>query len=101
MDVGFSMLVRLKEWSVPEGVLVLLSTLAAILNKIAQYVVSAEHEFGAGRPAAVTVSAPLAPIGVRLARVSPVRQSVGGHVWRQARSALPATRPSFRSRFSE
>jgi hypothetical protein len=89
MNVGLSMLVPF-----------LLSTLATILNKIALYVVPAEHELGAGRPTGVTVSALSGSIGVRLARVNPVQRSVGGHVWRQARSALPATRSSFRSRFS-
>jgi hypothetical protein len=100
MDVGLSMLVPLKEWSVPQGILVLLSALAAILNRIVEYVVPTEREFGVGRPAVVAVSAPLQSIGVRLGRVYPVRRSAGGQVWRQARSTLPTTRSFFRSRSS-
>lgn len=100
MDVGLSMLVPLREWRMPQRVLILLSTLAAILNRLAEYVLPTEREFGAGRPAVVTVSAPSRSIGLRRGRVSPVRRSVGGHVWRQARSALPTTRSSFRSRSS-
>jgi len=100
MNVGLSMLVSLREWNMPQGVLFLLSTLAAILDRIAEYVVPAEWEFRAGRPAVVTVSIPLRSVRARLGRVRPLRQAVGGQVWRQARSALPTTRSSFRSRSS-
>lgn len=99
MNVGLSMLVPLREWNLSQGVLFLLSTLAAILDRIAEYVVPAEPEFGAGRRAVVMVSAPLRSVRSRLLRVSPLRQATGGQVWRQARSALPTTRSSFRSRF--
>jgi len=69
MDVGLLMLVPLKEWNLWQGVLLLLSTLVAILDRIAEYLVPAEREFGAGRPAAVTVSAPLGTVRSRLARM--------------------------------
>jgi hypothetical protein len=100
MNVGMSMLVPLREWNLSQGVLFLLSTLTAILDRIAEYVVPAEWESRAGEPAVVSVSAPLRSVRSRLARVSPLRQAVGGQVWRQARSALPTTRSSFRSRSS-
>jgi len=100
MNVGFSMLIPLREWNALQGVLLLLSTLAAILDRIAEYVVPAEREFGADRRAAVAVSEPARSFELCLARVSPIRRAVGGQVWRQARSALPTTRSSFRSRFS-
>src|ERR1044071_6935511 len=98
MDVGSSMLVPLREWNVSQGVLLLLSTLVVFLDRIAEYVMPAEREFGAGRRPALSVAEPIGPFGLRLARVSPVRRAVGGQVWRQARSALPTTRSSFRSR---
>src|SRR5690349_22816945 len=100
MDVGSSMLVPLKEWNVPQAVLLLLATVAAILEGITEYVVAAEEGFRAGTRTAVSVSEPLGPFGLRLVRVSPLRGAVGGQVWRQARSALPTTRSSFRSRSS-
>src|SRR6476469_9453434 len=100
MNVGLSMLVSLREWSLSQGVLFLLSFFTAVLDRIAEYVVPAEWEFRAGRPAVVTVSAPLRSVRARLGRVRPLRQAVGGQVWRQARSALPTTRSSFRSRSS-
>jgi hypothetical protein len=96
MNVGLSMLVPLREWNLSQGVLFLLSTLAAILDRIAECVVPAEREFRTRKPAVVTVSAPLR--SARLARVSPLRQAVVGQVWRQARSALPTTHSSCRSR---
>jgi hypothetical protein len=99
MDVGLLMLVPLREWKLSQGVLFLLSTLAAILDRIAEYVVPTEREFGMDRPAVVMVSAPLQSVRARLRRMSPLRQAVGGQAWRQARSALPTTRSSFRSRF--
>jgi hypothetical protein len=78
MDVDLSMLVRLKEWSVPQGILVLLSALAAVLNRVAEYVVPTEREFGAGRPAFVAASSPLRSIGARLGRIYPVPRPAGG-----------------------
>ena len=44
MNVGLSMLVPLREWNLSQGVLFLLSTLAAILDRIAEYVVPAEWD---------------------------------------------------------
>jgi hypothetical protein len=100
MDVGLSMLVPLREWNLSQGVLFLLSALGAILDRVAEYLMPAERGFGAGRPATVAVLVPLRAVGLRLARMSPPRQAVGGQVWRQARSALPTTHSSFHSRFS-
>ena len=100
MNVGLSMLVPLREWNLSQGVLILLSTFAAILDRIAEYVMPADRECRAGKLAVVTVSAPFPPVRLRIGRVSPLRQAEGTQMWRQARSALPTTRSFFRSRSS-
>jgi hypothetical protein len=66
MDVGFSMMLTLREWNVFQGVLLLLSTLTVVLDRIVEYVVPAEPKFGSGRTVAVTVSTPIRSFGSRL-----------------------------------
>ena len=91
------MLVSLKEWELSQGVLLLLSTFALLLDNVLEYMLPSGREFSEGRCVAVTVSEPAGSFGWRLARVS-LRRTVGAQVWRQARSTLPTTRSSFRSR---
>jgi hypothetical protein len=99
MDVGLSMLVLLGKWSAVQGaVFQLLSTLAAMLSRVAEYVLPTESEFSHGRLAVVPL--PLRSVGLQFTRVSRCHRAERVRVRRQARSVDPATRSFFRSRHS-
>ena len=101
MDVDLSMLAPLREWSVFQGFVLLLSALPAILDRLVEHVLPTEPALGRSRPALVSISVPPHLVRSRFTGVSRypgAEGSVSG--WKQARSVLPTPRSSLRSRDS-
>ena len=102
MDVGLSMLVPLREWSVFQGFVLLLSALPAILDRLVEHVLPTEPALGPSRPALVSIiSVPPRLVRSRFIGVSRYPRADGSvSGWKQARSVLPTPRSSLRSRDS-
>lgn len=91
------MLVPLKKWRAVQGVMLLLSTLAATLGRLVESVLPTGAEFSGNR----LLLLPVRSVGARTRRVRRFAQAErGGPVRGPARSQIPATRASFRSRDS-
>jgi len=99
MDVGLSMLVPLREWSVFQGFVLLLSALPALLDRLVEHVLPTEPALGRSRPALVSVSVSPRLVCSRFTRVSRYPRADGSvSGWKQARSVLPTPRSSLRGR---
>src|SRR5574339_22907 len=97
MDVGASMLVSVRDWRAVRGVILLLSTLATMLGRVNECVLSTGAESSGSR----LVLLPVRSVGTRTRRLSWYDRAERGFPAREpAHSVLPAIRASSRSHSS-
>lgn len=90
------MLVPLREWRAVEAGIFLLSTLAAVLGRIVECMLPTRTDFSGSR----LVLLPVHTVGARTRRLVRYDRANRGFLVREAaRSTIPATRASSRSRY--